>query len=81
MPFRNVMEEKYDSRAESSMNITDNEFLRGEIDRLTCEWIQEKNRVNKLERSLHRISGICGMPDASEACRNILKEIQRVLEK
>jgi hypothetical protein len=60
------------------MNMTDNDSLRTEIDRLTGLWIEEKNKINKVMRALDRIAGMCGAAEAAGACRNILKECKRI---
>lgn len=36
-------------------------------------------KISALLRSVERISGKCGAPDASDACRNILMECKRIL--
>lgn len=60
------------------MNMTDDDFLRIEMDRLTNLWIEEKNKINKAMRALDRIAGMCGSPNAADACINILKEYKRI---
>ena len=57
--------------------------LRAEVAQ-TMDKIYESHEALRLQnetfkRSLERISGICGTPNAADGCRNIMKECQRVL--
>ena len=49
-----------------------------DIDELKDLWIKEKDKVNRLMRSMDRIAGMCGIPNAADGCRAILKEYWRI---